>query len=54
LIERFFSDDCSLGDKHFVITILARSSRELADNPKKYQIEKFNEYKAEEDSAFFF
>ncbi len=53
-MDRFFSEDCSLGDKHFVITILARSSRELADNPKKYQTEKFNEYKDEEDSTFYF
>lgn len=49
-MQRFFSGDCSLGDRHFVIGILKESTLELADNPKKYHTENYNEYDKTENT----
>ncbi|EGR31011.1 hypothetical protein IMG5_119530, partial [Ichthyophthirius multifiliis] len=54
IIDRFFSDECYIGDKHFTIQILMETTDELANNPNKYMTEKFNEFTQNEDSNFYF
>ena len=41
-----------LGEKILLLEILEKSAKELGDNPKKYEPEKYNEY--EETNDFYF
>ena len=52
IIKRFFSDDCSLGDKHFILEVLKGAVDELSNNPHKYPAEKYDKYESNE--TFFF
>ncbi|EAR84759.2 telomere length regulation protein (macronuclear) [Tetrahymena thermophila SB210] len=54
LIDRFFSAESYVGDKHFLINLFIESAQELADNPKKYMSDQFNEFEEKDDGAFYF
>jgi len=54
LIDRFFSEDSYLGDKHFLISIFTEAAQELSDNPKKYLSDVFNEFEPKDDGVFYF
>lgn len=54
LIDRFFSEDSYLGDKHFLIALFMSAAEELSDHPKKYATDLFNEFDAKDDGAFYF
>ncbi|CAK87635.1 unnamed protein product (macronuclear) [Paramecium tetraurelia] len=54
LIEVYFSEEISIMQRIYILKIIRESAIELSSNPKKYQLENYNNFEKSQNDSFYF